>query len=72
MDVARSARDASQLVREAWARYKSPVDYGIVPSHLNKVAALIAAGLPARLYYPRTATTPSTPMFSRANCTSGC
>ena len=36
MDVARSARDASQLVREAWARYKSPVDYGIVPSHLNK------------------------------------
>ena len=51
MDVIRSARDASQLVREAWVRYKSPVDYGIVPSHLNKVAALIAAGLPARLYY---------------------
>jgi uncharacterized protein (DUF1501 family) len=50
-DTARSARDASALVRQAWANYKSPVDYGIVPVHLNKVAALIAAGLPARLYY---------------------
>src|SRR5262249_9543936 len=26
LDVARSARDASALVREAWARYRSPVD----------------------------------------------
>ncbi len=51
LDVARSAHDASQLVREAWAKYKSPVDYGIVPLHLPKVAALIDAGMPTRLYY---------------------
>jgi uncharacterized protein (DUF1501 family) len=51
LDVARSARDASALVREAWARYRSPVDYGIVPVDLPKVAALIAAGFPTRLYY---------------------
>src|SRR5919197_3648390 len=51
VDVARSARDASALVREAWARYRSPIDYGIAPVDLPKVAALIAAGLPTRLYY---------------------
>ncbi|PYN05252.1 MAG: hypothetical protein DME07_00570 [Candidatus Rokuibacteriota bacterium] len=51
LDVARSARDASALVREAWARYSSPIDYGIAPVDLPKVAALIAAGLPTRLYY---------------------
>src|SRR5207248_419071 len=28
LDVARSARSASALVKEAWAKYKSPVDYG--------------------------------------------
>ena len=51
IDVARSARDASALVREAWARYKTPVDYGINPVDLKKVAALIDAGMPTRLYY---------------------
>ena len=51
LDVAHSARDASALVRRAWESYKSPVDYGIVPVHLPKVAALIAAGMPTRLYY---------------------
>jgi len=51
LDVARGAQDASALVRTAWAKYKSPVDYGIVPLHLQKVAALIEAGLPTRLYY---------------------
>ena len=50
-DVARSARDASSLVREAWHNYKSPVDYGVAALSLNKVAACIAAGLPTRLYY---------------------
>ena len=50
-DVARSARDASALVREAWSRYRSPVDYGINPLGLNKVAACISAGFPTRLYY---------------------
>lgn len=50
-DVAMSAREASQLVRSAWAAYDSPVDYGIAPLQLPKVAACIAAGLPTRLYY---------------------
>jgi len=50
-DVAMSANEASQLVRSAWAAYDSPVDYGIVPLQLPKVAACIAAGLPTRLYY---------------------
>ena len=50
-DVAQSARDSSTRVREAWARYKTPVDYGIVPLDLPKIAALIDAGLPTRLYY---------------------
>jgi uncharacterized protein (DUF1501 family) len=51
LEVARSAQDASTLVREAWGRYTSPIDYGIAPVDLPKVAALIAAGLPTRLYY---------------------
>jgi uncharacterized protein (DUF1501 family) len=49
--VAASARDASQLVRAAWANYKTPVDYGLISVDLPKVAAMIAADLPARLYY---------------------
>jgi uncharacterized protein (DUF1501 family) len=51
LDVARSAQDASVLVRDAWARYKTPVDYGVYPVDLKKVAALIDAGLSTRLYY---------------------
>jgi uncharacterized protein (DUF1501 family) len=51
LDSARSAKDASVLVREAWSKYKSPVDYGITGLDLPKVAALINAGMPARLYY---------------------
>jgi len=51
LDVARSAQDASALVRRAWASYRSPIDYGLVPLNLPKVAALIEAGMPARLYY---------------------
>jgi uncharacterized protein (DUF1501 family) len=49
--TARSAKDASVLVREAWAHYRSPVDYGITGLDLPKVAALIDAGMPTRLYY---------------------
>ena len=49
--VARSAREASTLVREAWANYHSSVDYGVLPMQLPKIAACIDAGLPARLYY---------------------
>lgn len=49
--VANSAREASQLVRSAWANYKTPIDYGIISVDLPKVAAMIAADLPTRLYY---------------------
>ena len=49
--VAASAREASQLVRAAWGSYKTPVDYGIRSLDLNKVAAMINAGLPSQLFY---------------------
>ncbi len=48
---ARSATDGAQAIGEAIARYKTPVDYGIVPTQLPKVAALIAAQHSARIYY---------------------
>jgi uncharacterized protein (DUF1501 family) len=51
LETAQSAKDSSKLVREAWARYRSPIDYGISGLDLPKVAALIEAGLPAQLYY---------------------
>lgn len=51
LDTARSAQDASALVQQAWARYQTPVDYGIAGLDLPKVAALIDAGMPTRLYY---------------------
>jgi uncharacterized protein (DUF1501 family) len=51
LDVARSAKSASALVKEAWGKYKSPVDYGITGLDLPKVVALINAGFPTRLYY---------------------
>ena len=51
LDTAQSARQASALVREAWSKYHSPVDYGVVGLDLPKVAALISAGMPTRLYY---------------------
>ena len=38
-------------MREAWAAYRSPVDYGLAPIDLPKVAALIASDMPTRLYY---------------------
>ncbi|MFT4560929.1 MAG: hypothetical protein ACI9BW_000667 [Gammaproteobacteria bacterium] len=49
--VATSAREASSLVRNAWSAYKSPVDYGIAPLQLPKIAACISAGMPTKLYY---------------------
>lgn len=51
LETARSARDASALVRAAWAGYRSSVDYGITGLDLPKVAALIEARMPTRLYY---------------------
>lgn len=51
LDIAKSANDASTLVRTAWSNYRTPVDYGLVDLGLRRVAAMISAGLPARLYY---------------------
>src|SRR5690348_8780100 len=39
LDTAKSAKDASVLVREAWANYRSPIDYGIVGLDCPKVVA---------------------------------
>ncbi len=50
-DIARSASNSEQLVRDAWNAYESPVDYGLVPWGLEKVAALIAADFPTKVYY---------------------
>ena len=49
-EVATGAREASQRVRDACARYRTTVDYGLLPLDLQKVAALIDAGFPARVY----------------------
>jgi hypothetical protein len=48
LDIAQSANNASALVREAWANYKSPVDYGITGLDLPKVVALIDAAMPTQ------------------------
>lgn len=50
-EVAKSAREASQLVRAAWDGYKTPVDYGILSIDLPKVAAMIHAGMASRLFH---------------------
>lgn len=50
-DVAHSAQNAELRVREACANYRTPVDYGLVRFGLERVAALIAAGFPTRIYY---------------------
>ncbi len=52
--TAKNASESGALVRDAWDSYRTPVDYGIgggLSSDLRKVAALIAAGLPTRVYY---------------------
>jgi uncharacterized protein (DUF1501 family) len=51
LDIARSANDASALVRDAWGNYNRTVDYGINGLDLPKVVALLDAGMPTRLYY---------------------
>jgi len=50
-DVAASAQHAELHVREACAAYRTPVDYGLYRFGLERVAALIAAGFPTRIYY---------------------
>ena len=51
--TATNAVESSQFVREASAGYSSPVDYGIggLSPQLRRVAALINADMPTRLYY---------------------
>jgi len=51
LNIAKSAQDASQLVRSAWSDYESPVDYGVAPLDLPKISALISSGMQTRLYY---------------------
>lgn len=50
-DVAASAASSEQLVREAWNAYETPVSYGLVRFGLDRVAALIAANFPTKVYY---------------------
>lgn len=38
LDIAKSANDASALVRKAWSDYRSPIDYGIADLGLRRVA----------------------------------
>ena len=51
LDIARGANDASALVRDAWSTYDSPVDYGVNDLDLQKVVALLDAGMPTSIYY---------------------
>ncbi|MEI7932510.1 MAG: DUF1501 domain-containing protein [Alphaproteobacteria bacterium] len=51
LDLAKSASQSSTLIRQAWSGYRSPVDYGFNDLGLRRVAAMISAGIPARLYY---------------------
>ncbi|KKC38814.1 hypothetical protein WH87_07935 [Devosia epidermidihirudinis] len=50
-DIAASANSSEQLVRDAWNSYSTPIDYGLVPFGLERVAALIAADFPTKVYY---------------------
>ena len=50
-EVAASAQHAERHVREACGAYRTPVDYGLYRFGLERVAALIAAGFPTRIYY---------------------
>ena len=51
LELAKSARQASEKVRSACENYSTPIDYGIAPLDLNKIAALINADMNTRLYY---------------------
>lgn len=52
--TAQNAAESSDFVRQASATYQTPVDYGTLgglAGNLQRVAALIAANMPTRLYY---------------------
>jgi len=50
-DIANSANESSNLISDAWSKYERKVDYGIAPTDLDKIAALIESDLPTKLYY---------------------
>ena len=50
-EISNSANEASSVISEAWSNYTRRVDYGLTPIDLDKIAALIEADVPARLYY---------------------
>ena len=50
-EIANSANEASSVISQAWSNYTRRVDYGLTPIDLDKIAALIEADVPARLYY---------------------
>src|SRR6185436_9915970 len=52
--TASNAAASSDFVRQATAGYQTPVDYGVgggLGGNLQRVAALIASGMPTRLFY---------------------
>ena len=49
--MAASAQHAELHVREACRAYRTPVDYGLYRFGLERVAALISAQFPTRIYY---------------------
>ena len=51
LDIAASASRSEHLVRAAWNSYSTPIDYGLVNFGLERVAALIAADFPTKVYY---------------------
>ena len=51
LEVSRSAAQASEVVRAAWSRYKGKDNPDLRLLDLDKVAALIEADFPTRLYY---------------------
>ena len=50
-EIANSANEASSIISEAWSNYTHQVDYGLTAVDLDKIAALIEADVPAKLYY---------------------
>jgi uncharacterized protein (DUF1501 family) len=51
LEVTRSAAQASEVVRAAWSNYKGKENPDLRLLDLDKVAALIEADFPTRLYY---------------------
>jgi uncharacterized protein (DUF1501 family) len=51
LEVTRSAAQASEVVRAAWSRYKGKDNPDLRLLDLDKVAALIEADFPTKLYY---------------------